>query len=121
MLASFLIAIIQQNTSNLARLANVLDLNAKKESKYRRLKRFLEHTEIDYAVFATLMIAILKPKGKYILALDRTRLEIRQSLGQHFDFISRFRKHLDSDILASAESQRKFDALRKTGNSESLH
>ena len=72
MLASFLIAIIQQNTSNLARLANVLDLNAKKESKYRRLKRFLEHTEIDYAVFATLIIAILKPKGKYILALDRT-------------------------------------------------
>ena len=72
LLASFLLAIIQQNTANLARLANVLDLNAKKESKYRRLKRFLEHTEIDYVIFATLIIAILKPKGKYILALDRT-------------------------------------------------
>ena len=72
MLASFLIAIIRQNTSNLARLANVLDLNAKKESKYRRLKRFLKEAEIDYAVFATLIISILKPQGKYILALDRT-------------------------------------------------
>ena len=72
MLASFLIAIIQQNTSNLARLANVLDLNARCESKYRRLKRFLKEAEIDYVVFATLLIAILKPKGKYILALERT-------------------------------------------------
>ena len=56
----------------MARLANVLDLNANKESKYRRLKRFLTEAKIDYAVFATLLIAILKPKGKYILALDRT-------------------------------------------------
>ena len=64
MLASFLIAIIQQNTSNLARLANVLDLNAKKESKYKRLKRFLKEAKIDYVVFATLIISILKPKGK---------------------------------------------------------
>ena len=71
-MAAFLVAIVQQNTSNLARLANVLDLKAKSESKYRRLKRFLENAEIDYAVFATLIIAIVKPSGKYILALDRT-------------------------------------------------
>lgn len=72
MLASFLIAIIQQNTSNLARLANVLDLKGKPESKYRRLKRFLSAAPLDYAIFAKLMIAILKPSGKYVLALDRT-------------------------------------------------
>ncbi len=71
-MASFLVAIVQQNTSNLARLANVLDLKAKSESKYRRLKRFLKEAEIDYVVFATLIIAILKPTGKYVLALDRT-------------------------------------------------
>jgi hypothetical protein len=71
-MAAFLVAIVQQNTSNLARLANVLDLKAKSESKYRRLKRFLENAEIDYTVFATLIIAIVKPSGKYILALDRT-------------------------------------------------
>lgn len=71
-MATFLVAIVQQNTSNLARLANVLDLKAKSESKYRRLKRFLSNAEIDYAVFATLIITILKPTGKYILALDRT-------------------------------------------------
>ena len=72
LLASFLIAIIQQNTSNLARLANVLDLSAKQESKYRRLKRFLTDASLDYTIFAKLMVAILKPSGKYILALDRT-------------------------------------------------
>ena len=72
MLASFLIAIIQQNTSNLARLANVLDLKAKPESKYRRLKRFLSAAPPDYAIFAKLIFAILKPSGKYVLALDRT-------------------------------------------------
>jgi len=72
LLAAFLIAIIQQNTSNLARLANVLDLSAKPESKYRRLKRFLTDAPLDYAIFAKLMIAILKPQKKYVLALDRT-------------------------------------------------
>jgi hypothetical protein len=71
-MATFLVAIVQQNTSNLARLANVLDLKAKPESKYKRLKRFLRNAEIDYAVFATLIMTILKPSGKYILALDRT-------------------------------------------------
>ncbi len=56
--------IIQQNTTNLARLANVLDLKAKQESKYRRLKRFLKDAPLSYAIFAKLMIAILKPSGK---------------------------------------------------------
>ena len=67
-----MIAIIQQNTANSARLANVLDLSAKRESKYRRLKRFLSDAPPDGAIFAKLMIAILKPSGKYVLALDRT-------------------------------------------------
>ena len=65
-------AIIQQNTTNLARLAVVLDLTAKPESKYKRLKRFLKDAPLDYAVFAKLIIAILKPQEKHILALDRT-------------------------------------------------
>ncbi len=53
------VAIIQQNTSNLARLANVLDLSAKKDSKYRRLKRFFQLAEIDFDIFAELIIAII--------------------------------------------------------------
>ena len=65
-------AIIQQNTANLARLANVLDLSAKPESKYRRLKRFLSGASLDSVIFARLMVAIIKPSGKYVLALDRT-------------------------------------------------
>ena len=65
-------AIIQQNTANLARLANVLDLKAKPESKYKRLKRFLRAAPLDGVVFARLLVAILKPSDKYSLALDRT-------------------------------------------------
>ena len=72
LVAALLIAIIQQNTSNLARLANVLDLSAQKDSKYRRLKRFFQLAEIDFDIFAKLIISIIKPKGKYVLALDRT-------------------------------------------------
>lgn len=72
MLAALLIAILTQNTSNLARLANVLDLSAKADSKYRRLKRFFELARIDFDGIAKLLVAIIKPKGKYVLAVDRT-------------------------------------------------
>ncbi len=67
-----MIAVFQLNTSNLARLANVLDLACKKDSKYRRIKRFFTDTEIDLTIFARLILAMVKPDGKYILALDRT-------------------------------------------------
>ncbi len=66
LLATLLIAIIQQNTSNLARLENVLDLSAKADSKYRRLKRFFELAQIDFDDFAKLIVAIVKPKGNYV-------------------------------------------------------
>lgn len=72
MLAAFLIALIQQNTCNLARLANVLDLSAKNESRYKRLKRFCRSAPLDFTCFARLVVAIVAPPGKYILALDRT-------------------------------------------------
>lgn len=72
MLAALLLALLQQNTSNLARLANVLDLDAKRESKYKRLQRFLRHAPLTGEMLARLLLAIVKPKGKYILALDRT-------------------------------------------------
>jgi hypothetical protein len=72
LLAALLIVIIQQNTSNLAKLAPALDLSANKEAKYKRLKRFLKDAPLDFAVFAKLLLALVKPEGKWILALDRT-------------------------------------------------
>ena len=72
LLATFLIALIQQNTCNLARLANVLDLSAKKESKYRRLKRFVQNVPLGWDGLASLIVKIVAPRGKYLLALDRT-------------------------------------------------
>lgn len=69
-----MIAVFQLNTSNLARLANVLDVTCKvrSASKYRRIKRFFTDAEIDLTMFARLILAMVKPEGKYILALDRT-------------------------------------------------
>jgi hypothetical protein len=73
-MACLLIAIIQQNTSNLARLANVLDLSRKvrSASKYKRLQRFCRQAKLDYDCLAKLIMAMVNPSGKYVLALDRT-------------------------------------------------
>ena len=71
-MACLLIAIIQQNNSNLARLANVLDLACKKESRYKRLQRFCREAILDYDTLARLIMWVVNPAGKYVLALDRT-------------------------------------------------
>ena len=71
-MACLLIAVIQQNTSNLARLANVLDLACKKESRYKRLQRFCREAVLDADCLARLIMAVARPAGKYVLALDRT-------------------------------------------------
>ena len=52
----------------LARLANALDLPAKRESKYNRLQRFLKDAPLDFEIFARLLLALVKPAGKYALA-----------------------------------------------------
>lgn len=67
-----MIALIEQNTCNLARLANVLDLNGKKASRYKRLQRFCRLAPLDFTCFARLVVQIVAPAGKYVLALDRT-------------------------------------------------
>lgn len=72
LIACLLIAVIQQNTSNLARLANVLDLACKKESRYKRLQRFCREAILDYDALARLILVVASPCGKYVLAVDRT-------------------------------------------------
>ena len=109
-------AIIQQNTSNLARLAGVLDLKAKPESKYKRLKRFLKDAPPDYAVFARLMIAILNPSDKYILALDRTEWKYGKRWVNILTLSIVVGNTRDPALLANLESQRQFDIGGKTSD-----
>ncbi|MDQ3087425.1 MAG: hypothetical protein M3Q78_02375 [Acidobacteriota bacterium] len=106
-----MIAVFQLNTSNLARLANVLDLTCKKESKYRRLKRFFTDAEIDFQIFARLILAMVKPDGKYILALDRTEWKYGLVWVNITGVINRGRKHFDSGILEDIESERQFSIM----------
>lgn len=72
LMAALLIALIQQNTCNLARLANVLDIAANPASRYKRLQRFLRFANLDLVWLAKLILQMVNPAGKYILALDRT-------------------------------------------------
>ena len=109
-------AIIQQNTSNLARLANVLDLSAKQESKYRRLKRFLTDASLDYTIFARLIVAILKPSGKSILALDRTEWKYGKMWVNILTLSIVVGNTRDPAFLANPESQRQFRMGGKTGD-----
>jgi len=116
LLASFLIAMIRQNTSNLARLANVLDLSARRESKYRRLKRFLTDASLDYAIFARLMIAILKPGGKYVLAPDRTEWKYGTVWVNVLTLSMVVGNTRDPALWADLESQRQFNFGGKTSD-----
>ena len=107
---------IRQNTSNLARLANVLDLSARRESKYRRLKRFLSEAVIDYAIFAKLIIAIVKPAGKYILALDRTEWKYGKVWVNILTLSMVVGNTRDPALCADLESQRQFNFDGKTSD-----
>ncbi len=94
-----MIAVFQLNTSNLARLANVLDLTCKKDSKYRRIKRFFTDAEVDFQIFARLILAMVKPDGKYILALERTEWKYGLVWVNIAGVINSSRKHFDPFVL----------------------
>ena len=106
-----MIGIFQVNTLNLERLANVLDLQCKKDSKYRRIKRFFTDAEIDLTIFARLILAMVKPDGKYILAREPHRVEIRCGVGQHFDVINGGRKHFDPVVLEDIEPESQLQVM----------
>ena len=106
LIACLLIAVIQQNTSNLARLANVLDLACKKESRYKRLQRFCREAILDYDALARLILVVASPCGKYVLALDRTEWRYGKVWVNITRIINRGRENINSDLLANLESER---------------
>jgi hypothetical protein len=79
LLARFLVALIACRTVNLSRLANALPGDAKQQSHYKRLCRFVSGFDIDSAVLARLVVCIAGQVGlaaPFVLALDRTNWKL---------------------------------------------
>jgi hypothetical protein len=74
--ARFLLALYAVRTVNLSILATAFSGNAKEESNYKRLQRFLRSFEMPYAQLAQLVVKLLGIPGPYTLALDRTNWKV---------------------------------------------
>lgn len=59
-LALFLIALFRVKTVNLAELATAFPTQAKAESNYKRMQRFLRSFEINYSEIAQVVVALIK-------------------------------------------------------------
>jgi len=96
-IARFAAALLKTRTSNLAKIANAIESEAEADSVYRQTQRFLKNenkVSIDY-------LKLLKLNGKLKILIDRTSVEIRFDLDQHFDFKRRLQTSCDSDFMGS--------------------
>lgn len=72
LLALFLIALLRVKTINLSSLAIGFRTQAKADSNYKRLQRFLRHFELDYAQLAKVFMALMDIPQPWVLSMDRT-------------------------------------------------
>ncbi len=71
-LALFLIALFRVKTVNLVDLSIGFKSQAKQESSYKRLQRFLREFDLDYYSMAKLVIEMMEIPQPWVLSLDRT-------------------------------------------------
>ncbi len=72
LLISFIPALIVSATVNLSRISALMNLQIKRESRYRRLQNFFKNFEMDMEEYANFIMARLPKKGKFYLVMDRT-------------------------------------------------
>lgn len=72
LLAKWILALITAKTVNLVELASVFPGQAKQESHYKRLQRFLRFFDLGSAAVARLVVGLLGLKPPWVLTLDRT-------------------------------------------------
>src|SRR5215210_3114823 len=71
-LARFIIALIEVRTVNLSEVANVFLGHAKRESRYKRVQRFLRFFELPYAQVARFVVRLLQVPAPWVITMDRT-------------------------------------------------
>lgn len=71
-LSLFLIALIRVKTINLAELATGFRSEAKTSSSYKRLQRFFSKFDLDYALVARVIVALMNIPQPWVLSIDRT-------------------------------------------------
>ena len=70
--ALFLVALLRVKTINLSSLALGFRSQAKTDSSYKRLQRFLHHFDLDYAQLAKVFMALMDIPQPWVLSIDRT-------------------------------------------------
>ena len=75
-LAAALVALLTTRSINLKRLANLFPTNAKTDSAYKRLQRFLRHFDPDLDALATALAAMAGITGPWHLSMDRTNWKL---------------------------------------------
>lgn len=78
-LALFLIALLRVKTVNLAELATGFRSHAKTESSYKRLQRFFRNFDLNYAVIAKVIVALMELPQPWVLSTDRTEWSFGQT------------------------------------------
>jgi hypothetical protein len=71
-LALFLISVLRVKTINLSSLAIGFRSQAKADSSYKRLQRFLHHFDLDYSQLAKVFMALMDVPQPWVLSMDRT-------------------------------------------------
>ena len=78
-LALFLIALLRVKTVNLAEIATGFRTDAQTESSYKRLQRFFRDFDLDYAVIARVVVALMEIPQPWVLSTDRTEWSFGQT------------------------------------------
>jgi hypothetical protein len=84
-LALFLIALLRVKTVNMVELATGFRSNAREESNYKRMQRFFRKFDLDYAVIAKIVVALMGIPQPWVLSLDRTNWSFGES---HFNILT---------------------------------
>lgn len=71
-LSLFLVALFRVRTVNLSELSLAFAGNAKPESSYKRLQRFLRDFELDYGAWSKFILSLMAIPQPWVLSLDRT-------------------------------------------------
>ena len=79
LIAQFMLAMIQVRTTNLTELAWAFKSQARPESSYKRLRRFLRDFRMDDAICAKVIAQWFCPKESWLLSLDRTNWHFGKS------------------------------------------